>query len=131
MWYRLAILGPDYSPLEERASSRLLVLNKKTNKVDETLDDILKSIPEHFNFLVVGHWLQGNFGEDRKNMGGTIKAFLETFKNRKIKPGLILKVNGGNYSIMDRDQMIAKIEEVKSMVDGDLPNIYLLQKNII
>jgi glycosyltransferase involved in cell wall biosynthesis len=99
---------------------------KKTNKVDETLDDILKSIPEHFNFLVVGHWLQGSFGEDRKNMGGTIKAFLETFKNRKIKPGLILKVNGGNYSIMDRDQMIAKIEEVKSMVDGDLPNIYLL-----
>jgi len=99
---------------------------KKTNQIDETLDDILKSIPEHFNFLVVGHWLQGSFGEDRKNMGGTIKAFLETFKNRKVKPGLILKVNGGSYSIMDRDQMIAKIEEIKSMVDGDLPNIYLL-----
>jgi len=99
---------------------------KKTNQIDETLDDILKSIPEHFNFLVVGHWLQGSFGEDRKNMGGTIKAFLETFKNRKVKPGLILKVNGGSYSIMDRDQMVAKIEEVKSMVDGDLPNIYLL-----
>ena len=99
---------------------------KKVNKVDETLDDILKSIPEHFNFLVVGHWLQGGFGEDRKNMGGTIKTFLETFKNRKVKPGLILKVNGGNYSIMDRDQILAKIEEVKSMVEGDLPNIYLL-----
>lgn len=99
---------------------------KKVDKIDGTLDDVLKSIPEHFNFLVVGHWLQGGFGEDRKNMGGTIKTFLETFKNRKIKPGLILKVNGGNYSIMDRDQMIAKIEEVKSMVEGDLPNIYLL-----
>lgn len=99
---------------------------KKVNQVDETLDGILKSIPEHFNFLVVGHWLQGIFGEDRKNMGGTIKAFLETFKNRKVKPGLILKINGGNYSIMDRDQMVTKIEEVKAMVDGDLPNIYLL-----
>ena len=99
---------------------------KKVDKIDDTLDEVLKSIPEHFNFLVVGHWLQGDFGEDRKNMGGTIKTFLETFKNRKVKPGLILKVNGGNYSIMDRDQMITKIEEVKSMVDGDLPNIYLL-----
>ena len=99
---------------------------KKETGVDENLDYVLQGIPEDFNFLVVGHWLQGNFGEDRKNMGGTIKTFLETFKNRKIKPGLILKVNGGTYSIMDRDSMIAKIEEIKSMVEGELPNIYLL-----
>ena len=99
---------------------------KKETGVDENLDYVLQGIPEDFNFLVVGHWLQGNFGEDRKNMGGTIKTFLETFKNRKIKPGLILKVNGGTYSIMDRDSMITKIEEIKSMVEGELPNIYLL-----
>lgn len=99
---------------------------KKETGVDENLDYVLQGIPEDFNFLVVGHWLQGNFGEDRKNMGGTIKTFLETFKNRKIKPGLILKVNGGTYSIMDRDSMLKKIEEVKSMVEGELPNIYLL-----
>lgn len=99
---------------------------KKVTDKDESLDYVLQGIPEHFNFLVVGHWLQGNIGEDRKNMGMTIKTFLETFKNRKVKPGLILKVNGGTYSIMDRDHMINKIEEIKSMVDGDLPNIYLL-----
>jgi len=99
---------------------------KKSAELDENIDYVLQGIPEDFNFLVVGHWLQGNFGEDRKNMGGTIKTFLETFKNRKIKPGLILKVNGGTYSIMDRDSMLKKIEEIKSMVDGELPNIYLL-----
>lgn len=98
----------------------------KTTEVNENLDYVLQGIPEDFNFLVVGHWLQGSYGEDRKNMGGTISTFLNTFKNRKVKPGLILKVNGGNYSIMDRDNMLAKIEEVRSQVKGELPNIYLL-----
>ena len=98
----------------------------KTTEINKDIDYVLEGIPEHFNFLVVGHWLQGDFGEDRKNMGGTIATFLQAFKDRKVKPGLILKVNGGTYSIMDRDAMIAKIEEIKSKVGGDLPNIYLL-----
>ena len=33
--------------------------------------------------LFVGHWMQGDFGEDRKNVGLTIKSFYETFKNKK------------------------------------------------
>lgn len=98
----------------------------KTTDINEDINYVLEGIPEHFNFLVVGHWLQGDFGEDRKNMGGTIATFLQAFKDRKVKPGLILKVNGGTYSIMDRDAMISKIEEIKSKVGGDLPNIYLL-----
>ena len=32
-------------------------------------------------FLFVGHWLQGNLGEDRKDVGMMIKVFLESFKN--------------------------------------------------
>ena len=38
----------------------------------------LSSIPESFGFLFVGHWMQGGLGEDRKNVGCTIKSFLET-----------------------------------------------------
>jgi hypothetical protein len=98
----------------------------KTADINKDIDYVLEGIPEHFNFLVVGHWLQGDFGEDRKNMGGTIATFLQAFKDRKVKPGLILKVNGGTYSIMDREAMLSKIEEIKSKVGGDLPNIYLL-----
>ena len=41
----------------------------------------LEEIKESFCYLVVGHWLQGEFGHDRKNIGYTIKTFLETFKN--------------------------------------------------
>ena len=35
----------------------------------------LNTIPEDFCYLFVGHWLQGDLGEDRKNVGLLIKAF--------------------------------------------------------
>lgn len=87
----------------------------------------LDSINEMFCFLVVGHWLPGALGEDRKNIGYTIKAFLETFKNRKDQPALILKVQAGSgTSIMDREAVLDKIDAIRKTVKGKLPNIYLL-----
>ena len=53
----------------------------------------INSMPESFAYLYVGHWLQGELGEDRKNTGLLIKAFYETFKNKKQKPALILKTS--------------------------------------
>ncbi len=96
---------------------------------DDLITDVaveLDEIPEEFNFLFAGHWLQGEFGEDRKNVGGLIKTFLETFKNRKVKPGLILKTQSATPSIMDREEMITKINVIRKSVDGELPNVYLL-----
>ena len=90
-----------------------------------TLD--LSTIPEMFCFLTVGHWLQGAIGEDRKNIGYTIKAFLETFKNKKDQPALILKVQAGaGTSIMDREAVLDKIDAIRKTVKGKLPNIYVL-----
>jgi len=90
-----------------------------------TLD--LSDIDESWNYLVVGHWLPGALGEDRKNIGYTIKAFLETFKNKKDAPGLILKVQAGSgTSIMDREEVLNRIDVIKKTVKGKLPNIYLL-----
>lgn len=87
----------------------------------------LSDINESFNFLVVGHWLPGVLGEDRKNIGYTIKAFLETFKNKKDAPGLILKVQAGSgTSIMDREEVLNRIDAIRKTVKGKLPNIYLL-----
>jgi hypothetical protein len=89
----------------------------------------LESVEESWNYLVVGHWLPGEVGQDRKNIGYTIKAFLETFKNKpaKKRPGLILKVQAGSgTSIMDREAVLDKIDAIRSTVKGDLPNIYLL-----
>ena len=90
----------------------------------------LSDIQEDFAFLFVGHWLQGDFGEDRKNVGYMIKAFLEVFKNKKKQPALILKTQSANASILDRDAILKKIDSIRSTVKGTLPNIYLLHGEI-
>lgn len=103
-----------------------LDLNKyyKTSKL--TLS-ILDEVKEEFCFLYTGHWLPGKFGEDRKNTGLMIKTFLETFNTpSKKKPALILKTNHVNYSLMDRVEILNKINEIRTQVKGNLPNIYLL-----
>jgi len=90
----------------------------------------LDEIKEKFCFLFVGHWLQGQIGEDRKNVSYMVKAFLETFKNKKVKPALILKTSSANNSILDRDEILKKIDAIKNTVKGDLPNVYLLHGDL-
>tara|TARA_B110000858_G_scaffold173930_1_gene206109 strand:+ start:1488 stop:2789 length:1302 start_codon:yes stop_codon:yes gene_type:complete len=96
-------------------------------KIQNPKSSILKDIHEDFCFLYTGHWLPGDFGEDRKNTGLMIKTFLEAFNGPgKKKPALILKANHVDYSLMDREEILHKINFVKSQVGGTLPNIYLL-----
>lgn len=85
------------------------------------------NIPESFAYLFVGHWLQGDIGEDRKNVGLLVKAFFEVFKNKKKKPALILKTSGANSSYVDRTSILKKINSIRNSVDSqNLPNVYLL-----
>jgi glycosyltransferase involved in cell wall biosynthesis len=110
-------------------------LNKYFHISDSELEETdlvlsLDKIKEDFCFLFVGHWLQGQIGEDRKNVGYMLKAFLETFKNKKIAPALILKTSQVTNSIMDRDEILKKIDAVKQTVKGDLPNIYLIHGDL-
>jgi glycosyltransferase involved in cell wall biosynthesis len=87
----------------------------------------LDQIPEDFCYLFVGHWLQGDLGEDRKNVGLLIKAFLEVFKNKKNKPALILKTSIIGPSYMDRDEVLKRVNMIKRMASSlDVPNVYLL-----
>tara|TARA_Y100001937_G_scaffold122272_1_gene182359 strand:+ start:749 stop:2074 length:1326 start_codon:yes stop_codon:yes gene_type:complete len=99
---------------------------KKTKEFSKSLVDEMKKVEETFNFLYVGHWLQGKLGEDRKDTGMLIKVFLETFKDKKKRPGLILKTSGAGFSVLDREDILDKIKKIKSQTDGDLPNIYLM-----
>lgn len=91
-----------------------------------TFDFNFDQIPEKFAYLFVGHWLQGTFGEDRKNIGLLVKSFLETFKNKKDQPALIMKTSSGGASVMSRDEILRKINQIRKSVNGRLPNIYLL-----
>lgn len=101
------------------------IYNKKAEKI--TIDG-LDDIHEQFCFLFVGHWLQGQVGEDRKNITGMIHTFLETFKNKPKQPALILKTSGATYSVVDRIDINKKIDQLVKLFpkSSKLPNIYVL-----
>ena len=102
--------------------SKYKIIPQKDIKLD------LSNIKESFCYLFVGHWLQGDYGQDRKNVGLMIRVFLETFKNKpkgKV-PALILKTQTANSSILDREKILKKIDSIRKLVKGTLPNIYLI-----
>jgi len=103
---------------------------KITKEFSKDLVDTLKEIKENFCFLFVGHWLQGGLGHDRKDLGMLIKTFLETFKNKPKQPALILKTSGASPSILDREDILTKVNQIKDTVDGKLPNVYVLHGDL-
>jgi len=98
---------------------------KKPYKITK-VNKHISNIKEDFAFLFVGHWLPGDFKEDRKNVGYLIKMFLEVFKNRVKPPALILKTSMSSTSVIDRETILEKIESIRKTVNGRLPNIYLI-----
>jgi glycosyltransferase involved in cell wall biosynthesis len=119
------------APVEVLFEGANLDIYKKLDKVDGEIGTILDSIKEEFNYLFVGHWLQGELGQDRKDVGMMIKTFLETFRNKKQRPGLILKTSSATSSVMDREEMLSKIRAIQSQVTGDLPSVYLLHGELL
>ena len=95
---------------------------KNYKKTTDKLD--LPEIKEQFCFLFTGMWIQGDFGHDRKNIGVMIKTFLDTFKNKQKQPALILKTSAGSASYSSRQQILKRINDIKSQVKGKLPKIY-------
>lgn len=104
----------------------------KFHKLTGIKNSILKEVKNPWNFLCVGHWMQGNFGEDRKNIAYTIKVFLETFKDKDPAPGLILKISQGITSIYDREELLNRIYAIQESVNyiKSLPDIYLLHGDL-
>ena len=97
----------------------------------ETLKSVLEEIKEDFSFLFVGHWLKGDFGQDRKDLSGLIFTFLETFGDTENPPALLLKASSGTFSVTDRSKTMEKINLIKQMSKKkNLPNIYLLHGDL-
>ncbi len=118
------------TPIEVLFEGADTEIYKTTKEFSKDLVDTLKEIKEDFCFLFVGHWLQGGLGHDRKDLGMLVKTFLETFKNKSKQPALILKTSGAAPCILDREDILTKINEVKNTVSGDLPNIYVLHGDL-
>lgn len=95
-------------------------------KKPETKFVELDKIKEDFAFLFVGHWLKGDLGHDRKDVGMMIKSFCHAFRGQKNAPALILKTSSAGFSVMDREATMGKLEEVTEEFGKNIPPIYLL-----
>jgi glycosyltransferase involved in cell wall biosynthesis len=90
--------------------------------------DVLANVKEDFNFLIVGHWLKGDLGQDRKDIGMAIKTFATVFQYlpKEKRPGLIVKTSHAGFSVIDREQTREKIENVLKPFGDKSPSIYLI-----
>jgi len=100
--------------------------------IDNSSLDLVDDIKEDFAFLHVGLWGKGGYGEDRKDIAKLVKVFYESFANKKKQPALILKTAGATFSIMDKEECLRKINEIKLKFpkDWNLPNVYLLHGSL-
>ena len=100
--------------------------------IDNSSLDLVDDMKEDFCFLHVGLWGKGGYGEDRKDISKLVKIFYESFANKKEQPALILKTAGATFSILDREECLRKINEIKSRFpeDWNLPNVYLLHGSL-
>lgn len=99
------------------------IFSKPTKDVD-----MLSEVHTEFNFLTVGHWLKGKLGQDRKDIGMVIKTFATVFQNipKEKQPGLIVKTSSAGFSVIDRENMRDKIEEITKTFGETCPPIYLI-----
>ena len=104
---------------------------KTTKQFSKSLVDEMNKIEEKFNFLYVGHWLRGDLGQDRKDTGMLVKTFLEKFKNMKKPPALIMKTSHSSFSVIDRREILKKINDIRQSVEAkSYPNIYVLHGDL-
>ena len=106
---------------------------KKTKDIPSTIKNPIDNIKNDFCYLMVGHWLHGDLGQDRKDLGMTIKTFLEAFKNKSPKnmPALIIKTSSATFSLSDREDMINRIKTIKSSINSkNLPEVHLLHGDL-
>ena len=113
----------------------LEIFNKKNYVKDSPIVKQLDEIKEPFAYLCCGMWTQGELGQDRKDVGSVIKVFYDSFKNKKNRPALVLKVSGAGFSYPERDQIIEKINDIQEIVrsegfNGKLPNVYLINGDL-
>jgi glycosyltransferase involved in cell wall biosynthesis len=91
-------------------------------------NDVLANVKEDFNFLIVGHWLKGSLGQDRKDIGMAIKTFATVFQYlpKDKRPGLIVKTSHAGFSVIDREETRKKIDDVLKSFGDQCPSVYLI-----
>ena len=91
-------------------------------------NDVLANVKEDFCFLIVGHWLKGSLGQDRKDIGMAIKTFATVFQYlpKDKRPALVVKTSHAGFSVIDREETRRKIDEVLNSFGDKCPSVYLI-----
>jgi glycosyltransferase involved in cell wall biosynthesis len=89
---------------------------------------ILDKVDTDFNFLFVGHWLGGDLGHDRKDVGMMIKTFCTVFKSlpKNKQPGLILKTSHAGFSVGEREDTAKRILDLTNEFGDKCPSVHLV-----
>lgn len=91
------------------------------------LQETLNSIDEEFCFFSNGIWEMKQKGLGRKGLTTLVEAFTKAFAEYYVSPALVLKTNGANYSLIDREEILETIRSIQMVVGGeDSPSVYLL-----
>ena len=84
----------------------------------------------NFNFLSIAQFTGNDPENDRKNLFYTVKWFCETFKDDP-DVGLVLKVNHGRGTTIDRHLTRNKMRQVLSEVrTGEYPKVHVIHGNL-
>jgi glycosyltransferase involved in cell wall biosynthesis len=94
--------------------------------------DVLANVKEDFNFLIVGHWLKGDLGQDRKDIGMAIKTLATVFQYlpKEKRPGIIVKTSHAGFSVIDREGTREKIDAVLKSFGDKCPSVYLIHGDL-
>lgn len=105
----------------------------KNNVVRTKLSDDIDNLPEKFLFLCVGHWLDGDIGQDRKDIGMLLRTFMQSFikKASHNKPALVLKTSMAGFSILEKSKIEDKLAAIRNIIHNmgyrsEIPNIHVL-----
>ena len=107
------------------------IFNKGLQR-DGSKVDILENVKENFCFILVGHWLKGNLGQDRKDIGMAIKTFATVFQYlpKDKRPALLVKTSHAGFSVIDRESTRQKIDDVLKTYGDKCPSIYLIHGDL-
>jgi len=134
------LIKTNYTQVDKRTQQKTgeLKLEKPVEVLFEGVDtkvfngkcskSILDNVDTDFNFLFVGHWLAGDLGQDRKDVGMMIQTFCTVFKDlpKNQQPGLILKTSQAGFSVMERESTSNKIKELTNQFGDKCPPIHLV-----
>ena len=134
------LIKTSYTQVDKRTNQQVgeIKLQKPVEVLFEGVDttifngksksSILDSVDTDFNFLYVGHWLSGDLGHDRKDTGMMIKTFCTVFKGlpKNQQPGLIIKTSAAGFSVMDRENIKEKVNEITKEFGDKCPPIHLV-----